>query len=286
MKLLSLTIIAITIIVAGCSNSKNFVPPFYETETAAQDVENVETFGHVKKTIKETPLHFVHTGVKTSPVILFIHGSPGSWDAWADYLNDKDLYDRSFMMAVDRPGFGQSNDGNADYSLKEQADSIIGAVQEIISPEQKIIVVGHSYGGPVALKIATDYPQSIQSLVLLAPAISPDLMNVRWYNRLANLWGIHSILPTALHHSNEEMLSLPSELAKMQPDLSVIKFPITLIQGGKDGLVDPRHVEFTKETFINTDVDIHFLEDQGHFIPWNEYDLVKETLMKHLSTAK
>src|SRR3546814_16092495 len=47
------------------------------------------------------------------------------------------------------------------------------------------IVVGHSLGGPIAAKLAMDYPDRVRGLLLLAPSVAPALEAPRWYQRLA-----------------------------------------------------------------------------------------------------
>ena len=52
------------------------------------------------------PVHVVAAGDPALPPVLFIHGSPGSWEAWQDYLADPELSSRAHLLAIDRPGFG------------------------------------------------------------------------------------------------------------------------------------------------------------------------------------
>ncbi len=269
------------VISQGNAASKIGLPPYYETETAVNKTESLKGFQHINLSIDQRPIHLVHTGNKLAPVVLFIHGSPGSWAAWANYLVDKDLQAKTFMIAVDRPGFGGSSDGIAGESIEAQSDRIIQAVKKI-SPNKRFIIVGHSYGGPVALRLAIDYPDDIESMVLLAPAIEPKSFHPRWYNRIAQLGVVYWALPAPLKYSNKEMIPLKKELIKMEPYLKNIKVPVQIIQGQKDKLVDPDNANFAKKSLINAPVNINILSHRGHFIPWEEYKLVKETIIKQL----
>jgi len=280
----SLSLVALVLLIASCSAGKSLSPPFYETEESVKTLQHIEEFGHSTTQIDGKPLHLVHTGSKTSPPILFVHGSPGDWEAWAQYLSDPDLRAKSFMMAVDRPGYGGSNDGTNAHSLATQSAYIMQAVREQIPGQQKIIIIGHSYGGPVALRMAADYPDQVASTILLAPAIAPDLVNVRWYNRLAKLWLVKAILPTAVHHSNQEMLPLKGELLTLYPDLPNITAPTSVIQGDKDWIVLPGNADFAETELPNAPVETKILPKSGHFIPWKNYDLVKKTLLEHLES--
>ena len=272
---------------AETQETKKFgLPPFYNTKNAIKNLETLPSFGQTTILIEESknttsPLNLVYSGDKQKPMILFIHGSPGSWNAWADYLNDTDLQKQFFMVAADRPAFGKSNNGSSGKSLKEQVKLIMTAVNKLAPEKKNFIVVGHSYGGPMALRLAIDYPSYAKSMVLLAPAISPELTKKKWYNTAADLLLIRPILPENLQHSNDEMVPLKSELVNMQPSLKNIKAPTSVIQGMKDGLVPYGNAAFAKQALSNAKVDTKLLEERGHFIPWEEYNLVKKTIIEH-----
>ena len=65
-------------------------------------------------------VHYAKTGNDTLPTIIFVHGSPGSWDAFAQYMKDKDLLRKYRMISIDRPGFGYSDFGEAQH-IEEQS---------------------------------------------------------------------------------------------------------------------------------------------------------------------
>lgn len=118
-------------------------------------------------------MHYVEAGTNGSvPLILFVHGSPGSWKAWAQYLNDPDLLARTRMIAVDRPGFGGSEAGQAEPSLEQQCQDIAPLLEQA-PPGQRVLLVGHSFGGPVVCRLAMDHPDKVTDLIVLAGSIDP-----------------------------------------------------------------------------------------------------------------
>jgi len=257
------------------------LPPYYQTADSVLELTHTITVEQFK--IENGTFGLVHHGNKDAPVIVFVHGSPGKWDAWAGYLNDPKLKSQSYMIAVDRIGFGGSDNGKHEPSLARHSKHIIDAVYNIIPQDQKIIVIGHSYGGPVALRMAIDYPDQVNAIVLLAPSIDPGLENPRWYNRLAALPGVTHILPTSVKHSNEEILPLRAELEAMSHKLHTIIAPVAVIQGKVDKLVPYQNAEFVEKALTNAEVNITLIEERGHFIPWQDFDLVKETLLKFVA---
>src|SRR6187402_100491 len=63
--------------------------------------------------IQNHHLHYVQTGADSLPTLLFIHGTPGSWTAFEPYLKDTLLIARFRLISFDRPGFGDSDYGDA-----------------------------------------------------------------------------------------------------------------------------------------------------------------------------
>src|SRR5689334_7306694 len=59
--------------------------------------------------IDKRRLHYVIAGEDSLPTLVFIHGSPGSWSAFTNYLTDPDLLKKFRLMSIDRPGFGYSD---------------------------------------------------------------------------------------------------------------------------------------------------------------------------------
>jgi hypothetical protein len=54
-------------------------------------------------------VHYAITGNDSLPTLVFLHGTPGSWNAFADYMQDSLLLGKYRMISIDRPGFGYSD---------------------------------------------------------------------------------------------------------------------------------------------------------------------------------
>ncbi|MEQ8425900.1 MAG: alpha/beta hydrolase, partial [Cyclobacteriaceae bacterium] len=119
-------------------------------------------------------INYVHSGDETLPLVLFVHGSPGSLSAFIHFLSDSTLLEKAQLISVDRPGFGASNFGYAEPSLESQA-ALLKPILEKYKDNRPITLVGHSLGGPVIARMAMDYPELVDGLVMVAPSIDPDL---------------------------------------------------------------------------------------------------------------
>ena len=57
--------------------------------------------------------------VSKDVAIFFIHGAPGSSDNYYEYLQDSLLLEKANLYSIDRPGYGFSNFGKSETSIKK-----------------------------------------------------------------------------------------------------------------------------------------------------------------------
>ncbi|MEO1517253.1 MAG: alpha/beta hydrolase [Bacteroidota bacterium] len=211
------------------------------------------------------------------PVVLFIHGSPGSSEAYLDYLADTSLSQEAVLLSVDRPGFGYSDFGKTERSLEKQSLLMEPILDSFAT--RKIILVGHSYGGPLAARMAMDFPDRIGGLVMVAPSIDPELEPPIWWRKIVDWWGIRWMIPSSLRVCNQEILPLKGELERMMPLWAKITAPATVIQGSKDKLVPKGNADFAQRMLTNSQtVTIDIVEGGNHFILWTEMPRVKNAI--------
>ena len=144
-------------------------------------------------------------------------------------------------------------------------------------------MVGHSYGGPVAVRMAVDYPDAVAGLVLIAASVDPELEEWRWFNRLAEWTPVQWILPAAWNVSNAEIKPLREDLARMLPAWSGIRQPVALIHGGKDTLVPIGNADFARRSLKQSvTVRDYLYPEENHFILWERIDLLVPILLECL----
>jgi len=223
-------------------------------------------------------IHFVEIGQNADTLIIFIHGTPGSWQGFAEYLADPELSGKARMIAVDRPGFGKSDPGEVIPSLSVQA-SLLQPLLELHHPGCGAILVGHSLGAPLAARMAMAYPDDIGALALIAPSLDPALENPRWYNLIAEYKAIRWMIPDELLLANNEIMALQNELEEMLPLWGSLDIPVTVIQGDDDKLVDPQNADFANRVILK-DLKTVRLADTGHFVLWNRVELIKSELIE------
>ena len=215
-------------------------------------------------------MHYVSAGDASKPLVLFVHGSPGSLSAFINFLADTVLLKSAFLVTTDRPGFGYSNFGNAESSLHEQSEAL-KPILEKYKNNRPILLVGHSLGGPLIARMSIDYPELVDGLIIVAGAIDPELEpDETWFRAPLATPFLSWLLPRSLRASNDEIYHLKPELEKMLPYWSEITCPVTVIQGKKDSLVPAENADFAKKMLVNAPVNFVFKEDMDHFVPMEQ----------------
>lgn len=115
-------------------------------------------------------LGFTQTGAGRD--VILIHGALVTREDMVLALSSA-LEDEFRVTAFDRPGHGESARGVATGTPWRQA-AVVHETAIQLGLERPIIV-GHSYGGAVALAYALQYPQHVAGVVALAPIAFPEL---------------------------------------------------------------------------------------------------------------
>jgi pimeloyl-ACP methyl ester carboxylesterase len=224
-------------------------------------------------------MHYAKTGSDSLPTIYFIHGTPGSWDAFAGYLSDTDLLQHYRLISIDRPGFGYSDYGKA-VDLRRQSELISPLFYKLANGKPAYLA-GHSLGGPMIVKLAADNPNFFQGLVMLAGSVDPaEEKPEKWRPWLFNT-PLNWLVPGAMRPSNEELWYLKKDLVYLKEDFKKIVCPVFILHGDKDVLVPVGNVEYAKKMLSNAShIAVTIFHDENHFIPWTRFREIKTVLMQ------
>jgi pimeloyl-ACP methyl ester carboxylesterase len=123
------------------------------------------------------------------PAVMFIHGLTGSHRNWADLVGQ--LQGDHRVLAPDLFGHGASDKLLGDYSLGAHAATLRDLLDRL--EIDRVTLVGHSFGGGIAMQFCYLFPERVERLVLVASgglgrSVSPLL-------RAATLPGAAVVLP-------------------------------------------------------------------------------------------
>ncbi len=106
------------------------------------------------------------------PVLILLHGFGASLFSWHEVTTP--LAEYGTVIAYDRPAFGLTErplewEGENPYSQDAQVELVIGLMDAL--GVEKATLVGNSAGGTVSMLTALKYPERIESLILVDPAV-------------------------------------------------------------------------------------------------------------------
>ncbi|MDH4268637.1 MAG: alpha/beta hydrolase [Deltaproteobacteria bacterium] len=264
-------------------------------------------------------INFVEEG-KGQP-ILFLHGLGGSWKDWAANLSFFPTFYQA--MAIDFPGFGDSDKPETDYSI-----SWLTTIVEKFLRERKLdqaIVVGHSMGGLVALNLAAQPGSPVKNLVVADVVGIGDKAEFLSYALTKKIMGPESRFETFEGLLREEFKAMVENFIKGQkpktskeffqsvpknpltgkpllpmtpavqmsasiidfdirPQLASIRQPTLILWGSKDPIAPPQDASFLKSKIPQASLEI--LENCGHSPMQDLPDRFNQEVEKFLQAAE
>jgi pimeloyl-ACP methyl ester carboxylesterase len=108
-------------------------------------------------------LHIGFEQAGDGPPLLLVHGALSDSRVWHGQLAA--LSDEFTVISWDAPGCGQSEDPPESFRLPEYADVLAGLI--VALGLERAHVLGHSFGGALALELACRHPEVVTTLILV-----------------------------------------------------------------------------------------------------------------------
>jgi pimeloyl-ACP methyl ester carboxylesterase len=232
-------------------------------------------------------LRYLEIGNDSLPLIVFIHGAPSSSSFWKTFLVDSSLLTKAKLMAVDRPGYGYSGYGRPETSVEKQAAYIAKILEQKREQHPSIVIHGSSYGGTVAARLAMDFPDLVDGLLLQSASVMPGEEKTYLFSYITEHWLLSWMLPGSLHVANSEKLSHKSQLEAMSDFWHRIKSASIVLHGTDDDLIYPENAHYAKEKLTNASfLEVQLLNGRKHDLLWTKRDLLLKSLEKLLHLSK
>ncbi|MBS4012306.1 MAG: alpha/beta hydrolase [Bacteroidetes bacterium] len=212
------------------------------------------------------------------PTLFFLHGAPSSLNVFNVYYRDENLAQWANIISADRPGYGFSNPGRAERSIKKQAEKMWKILENEDYP-RPLYIIGASYGGSVAARMAMMHPDKVDGLFFISASLAPGLETTYPISYIVRFPPFRWLLPSMITVANDEKLSHFDALSEMLPYWDRITAPVIFIQGQEDDLIFPENVDFAKKQLVNVPyVETHMIEGEGHFLQLKYKDFILERL--------
>jgi pimeloyl-ACP methyl ester carboxylesterase len=165
--------------------------------------------------------------------IVIITGTPSWSEYWAPTLAK--LPDTREMIVADRPGFGGSEPQEAVTVIAQQAAALAPMLDG--PPGQKVVLIGQSYGAPIASLIASQHPDKVRALVLMSGFFGSPGATAK---RLMGLGAVAGpLLPRDLKNALAEVRGQQKQLPDIRKALAELTIPVIVLHGAKDTFVPP-----------------------------------------------
>jgi pimeloyl-ACP methyl ester carboxylesterase len=211
----------------------------------------------------------------TDVAILFIHGTPGSGDAYYDYLKDTLLLSKATLITYDRPGYGYSSYGKAMPSIKEQVDAVL----PVIGSYKEVYVVGHSYGGPIAAYLAIK-SSKVKSVLMIAPTLYPHKEKFYGMANFGKSTVGRLLTSRAMYVASVEKVEHQKSLEEIESEWDLLNCQTVHVHSKDDRLVPFDNVAYSKKTFVSCQLETIELDEGDHFLPWNHFELIRDEILK------
>jgi pimeloyl-ACP methyl ester carboxylesterase len=204
--------------------------------------------------------------------LLLLHGQPGSAADWRRV--QARLPAPLQAVAIDRPGYGSSPRAAAGFAGNARAVVDVLDARSI----SQAVLVGHSYGGGVALSAASLAPDRVEAVVLLA-SVGPGCLNA--VDRLMAAPGTGLLcamiavaltpwIPRGDHHPLwrtflTEQRALVREVDQLTSVLPRIRVPVLLLADPRDIVVPVATARRLEEAL--PEARLQLIRGSGHDLP-------------------
>lgn len=209
--------------------------------------------------------------------LFFLHGWRASSETWRPLFPY--LYDLPNQLCfIDLPGFGRSASPPRNFTLDDYCDTVAEFMRKI--GIKRAVLVGHSFGGRIALKLAATRPELAEKLVLadssgvrritaglrakraIAKAVKPIFTLRRLQStreKIYKLVGAEDYIATP--HLQQTFVNVLEE--DLRPLFPRVKVPTLIVWGEKDTETPLRDAEEIHRGITGSTLVV--LKGAGHF---------------------
>ncbi len=227
-------------------------------------------------TVNGLLLNYYAGGGSKPPTLVFLHGWRADGSAWFPALENFNF--ENSIYCIDLPGFGKSELPHEPYSVENYSEIVSGFITKL--GLEKVVIIGHSFGGRVAIKIASKIPNFLKGMVLVDSAGFVDRTFSNKLKRIIakplrpifKLKPFHELRKSIYRLIGSEDYVMTPQLREtylkaigedLSEALKKIETPTMIIWGAQDKDTPVKFAHKIKDIIKNSKLVI--LKDAGHF---------------------
>lgn len=184
------------------------------------------------------------------------------------------------VVLLARPGYAKGHT-QAYPSFGDQ----VAAAAPFLDGARKVVTLGVSYGGELALKALVDRPDAVKGAVTVAALITEPRPWVQPFVDLGGAPVVRSLLPRTLHYARAEVAGRRAQIGPLFARLKDVTAPVTILHGDADHLVSRNDARTLKGYFgPNADVELKTIRGGTHFLemqtPKELYSAVRSVIVR------
>lgn len=212
----------------------------------------------------------------TLPVLIFVHGSPGSMLDFKRYLNDSLLNERFNLVAYERIGYGPDNLGKTPAEMEVE----LGVLHQVVDNygAENVVLAGYSYGGPVILASDKNYKYKVSMASAVVGEYEPMFGVLTFYKWKLTRW----MIPAKGRAAAKEKYAHLDEFPEYKERWNMSPAKVINIHGDQDWIVPYKNSEFLQSIFDRDKFEMVTIPGGGHELIWTNFELIKQELLKTL----
>ncbi|CAM1344398.1 conserved hypothetical protein [Tenacibaculum amylolyticum] len=212
----------------------------------------------------------------TLPTLVFVHGTIGSINDFSKYLSDSVLQSKANMIAYDRIGYNYDDKNSVRESIAFERNMLEYIIKDL--DKNKVILVGYSYGGPIALSVK----EKVRKIILLAPAVHSSVEPMPWMLNFYKWSLTRWLVPKVWKEASKEKLSHREDLKNFEQTWQETPNKVVDIHGTTDWIVPYENSKMLEEQFPKDQFELVDVPNAGHGLVWSNFGFIKEELLKNL----
>lgn len=210
------------------------------------------------------------------PTLVFVHGTIGSSTDFIKYMTDSLLLIKANMISYDRIGYNFNDKNSVQESIAFESNMLKDIIKKL-NPK-KTILVGYSYGGPIALAVK----QKLNKIVLLAPAVYSEVEPMPWAINLYKSKITRWLVPDVWQEASKEKISHIKDLQSLESNWNSSLNKIISIHGTSDWIVPYENSIFLQNQFPKEQFKLVTIKNVGHGLIWSNFKEIKQQLLNQL----